>query len=73
MWRILYMGNFQRPRHSSEGWNPVHRNFKHLGGLGPSLRWDDGLFEVFAGETLALASLSGRKCLKHRAGASCGN
>ena len=30
-------------RHSSVGWNPVHRIFKHLGGLGPSLRWDDGV------------------------------
>ena len=30
-------------RHSSVGWNPVHRIFKHLEGLGPSLRWDDGV------------------------------
>ena len=30
-------------RHSSIGWNPVHRIFKHLDGLGPSLRWDDGV------------------------------
>ena len=30
-------------RHSSAGWNPVHRIFKHLDGLGPSLRWDDGV------------------------------
>ena len=30
-------------RHSSVGWNPVHRIFKHLDGLGPSLRWDDGV------------------------------
>ena len=27
-----------RVRHSSEGWNPVHRSIKHLGGLGPSFR-----------------------------------
>jgi hypothetical protein len=31
-------------RHSSEGWNPVHRKFRYWGGLGPSLRWDDGFF-----------------------------
>ena len=39
-------------RHSSVGWNPVHRIFKHLDGLGPSPhlktrwgrpRWDDGV------------------------------
>src|SRR5258706_10167203 len=31
-------------RHSSAGWNPVLRIFKHLDGLGPSLRWDDAVF-----------------------------
>ena len=42
-WELLLTS---KVRHSSEGWNPVHRIFKHLDGLGPSLRWDDGFLEV---------------------------
>ena len=37
-------GETSKIRHSSAGWNPVHRIFKNLDGLGPSLRWDDGVF-----------------------------
>ena len=37
-WELLLTS---KVRHSSVGWNPVHRIFKHLEGLGPSLRWDD--------------------------------
>ena len=39
-WELLSTSN---SRHSSVGWNPVHRIFKHLDGLVPSLRWDDGV------------------------------
>ena len=39
-WELLLTSNF---RHSSEGWNPAPRKIKYLYGLGPSLRWDDGV------------------------------
>ena len=51
-------------RHSSVGWNPVHRIFKHLEGLGPSLRWDDGVIRSSQRETLALARILKPFCLK---------
>ena len=39
--KLLKTSEFRR---SSGGWNPVHRLIKYLDGLGPSLRWDDGVF-----------------------------
>ena len=51
-------------RHSTVGWNPVHRIFKHLDGLGPSLRWDDGLLEVPKNEKPPLTGMPGHKWLE---------
>ena len=33
-------------RHASAGWDRGRRHFENVDGLGPSLRWDDGLLRI---------------------------
>ena len=51
-------------RHSSVGWNPVHRIFKHLDGLGLSLRWDDGVIRSSPRDGRNLCKFSLTCCLE---------
>ena len=48
-------------RHSSVGWNPVHRIFKHSDGLGHILRWDDGIIRSSHWHETSTSGLFGAK------------
>src|SRR5258706_80750 len=51
------------------GWNPVLRIFKHLDGLGPSLRWDDEVFRSSLLNNSVLPSRTARGQSRATAGA----